>query len=191
MSNEVQKSTAELINEEIARTNLEAAKLELEEKRLSVEERRLSVEAAKLKREGHALELKGRSKSLEDTTRTRLNKQASCSHRKGGRGKEGLLNGNDANYAVMKHILPTQEAIVRCTRCGKTWYPPAKSRFTHNGVFNESAFNQAVSEYKQALMFNTDNQTSRSTTFTIRDAKGLDITRDKTANFTEGFTKGL
>ena len=56
--------------------------------------------------------------------------QASCWHKKGGKGRENLLHGNDANYAVIKHTLSHGPMIVVCQRCSKVWEPP-DTRLNH------------------------------------------------------------
>jgi hypothetical protein len=94
--------------------------------------------------------------------------QAGCAHRKGGKGKDGIFNGNDQNYAVITHTLSHGPTIVVCQRCGKNWEPPA--RLT-KGASKEQReqYRLDLTEYRRALALPTDNEPSGTVIFGFVD----------------------
>jgi len=111
-----------------------------------------------------------RGQELKKTARDLEKHQAQCSHRKAGRGLDGLQKGgNSADYAVIRHILPTNELWQRCLRCGKTWRPPHSQDFDLKSAAGLAAFEEAKRVYKEAIAWPTDNQTSSGITFNWDD----------------------
>ena len=92
--------------------------------------------------------------------------QAACAHRKGGKGKDGVFNGNDASHAVITHTLSHGPTIVVCQRCGKVWEPPLKlpKRATQE---QRTAYIEAMNEYRRALSLPTDNEPSGTVLFEV------------------------
>lgn len=127
------------IKEELEALRLEKEKLELEALREQVEKSRREKEAKRLASEQQ-------ERAIKESQRQEELRQKICNHRKGGMGLEGMVAGNDTNYAVIKHQLPTGEFVVLCTRCCKLW-------------------NKKDSDFQAALAFPTDNQPSGSTLF--------------------------
>jgi hypothetical protein len=110
-----------------------------------------------------------RGQELKKTDRDLKKHQDQCSHRKAGRGLEGLQKGgNSADYAVIRHILPTNELWQRCLRCAKTWRPPHAQDFdkSPSGI---AAYEEAKRVYKEAVSWPTDNTTSSGITFNWDD----------------------
>lgn len=75
------------------------------------------------------------------------------------------MRGNDVNYSVIKHTLPTNQKFIRCTRCGKTWKPVSPLDFDMKSATGKAAYEAAKAEYQRAVDFNTDNSESSSITF--------------------------
>ena len=97
-----------------------------------------------------------------------IEKQAQeiCVHKKGGKGKENWFNGNDSDYAVVKHILSHGPMIVVCQRCGRLWEPPPIE--LRNGTSEErKEYKRLYIEYRAATEFPTDNETSGARLFEI------------------------
>ncbi len=97
--------------------------------------------------------------------------QDHCNHKKGGSGAEGFIGGqgDDSQYAILKHRMPNGDVWVRCLRCGKTWKPPVEENFTVKGKLDEEAYNAAQHEYELAVAFQTRNQMSSSIQFRFSD----------------------
>jgi len=92
--------------------------------------------------------------------------QEICVHKKGGKGKENWFNGNDSDYAVVKHILSHGPMIVVCQRCGRLWEPPPLA--LRNGTSEErKEYKRLYIEYRAATEFPTDNETSGARLFEI------------------------
>ena len=107
-----------------------------------------------------------RGRELRKTDHDQKKHQDQCSHRKGGRGLEGLQKGGSAaDYAVIRHTLPTNEMWQRCQRCGKTWRPPHVQDFDIKTDAGKAAFEEAKKVYKDALSWPTDNIPSSGITF--------------------------
>jgi hypothetical protein len=117
---------------------------------------------------------KVRRKSVELSLRSERerdeNRHASCWHRKGGNGVENLYRGNDNNYAVVKHILPTGEVLIVCQRCGCEWMPPDRALIAKGATAEDrKLYALEMAEYRKAIAFPTDNSTSGSQIFLISE----------------------
>lgn len=113
--------------------------------------------------------------ALCELDRSKICRQASCNHRKGGTihkrtalyGQDATTviaerivfpnQGTDAQFAVIKHQMMNFDIWVHCLRCGKWWKPPIRANYT-----NETQFILACVEYQKALEFPTNNVTSGS-----------------------------
>jgi hypothetical protein len=115
---------------------------------------------------------KVRQASVERSLRAEMQretyKQANCRHRKGGKGVEMMYQGNDSNFAVIKHIYPTGPMHVYCQRCGKEWKPPdAKLNRKGASIEDRREYARLYKEYQEAINFPTDNETSGSQLFMV------------------------
>jgi hypothetical protein len=121
----------------------------------------------KNKRDMRSNEFYSRGREINKTFRDQAAVQSSCQHKKGGRGNipGGFLRGNDVNYSVIKHTLPTNQKIVICTRCGKRWPPVSQADFNMKTAEGQDAYKDARAKYQWALDLNTDNSESSSITF--------------------------
>jgi hypothetical protein len=115
---------------------------------------------------------KTRAQSVERSIRAEMvrdeARQAICVHKKGGKGVEMLLSGNDPNYAVIKHIFPHGALHVYCIRCGKEWKPPDAALNRKGSTIEERReYARLYKEYHAAVNFPTDNETSGSQLFMV------------------------
>lgn len=112
---------------------------------------------------------------LSELDRSKICKQATCNHRKGGMvtkktalyGQDGQqviahqvvfpTQGTDHQFAIIKHQMMNLDIWVHCLRCGKWWKPPIRSQYT-----NETQFILACVEYQKAVEFPTNNVMSGS-----------------------------
>lgn len=171
MPNETKKVeevlTRETFDAEMSRLKLEAARLELQEKELNLKD----IKERLFEREAARANLGQRSKingaTLKQLARNRMLNQNRCNHKKGGNGAQGVVagQGDDPQYAVLKHKMANGDTWVRCLRCGKWWTPPIEADFeTAEGYIG------ALKEYKEAVDFTTRNVMSTSIPFQWGDA---------------------
>ena len=168
---EAKKSAKDLINsnlEDLTKDEIElrityiramAEEAKLEDTKNNLDDRRNKINMRREK-------LVANGRELTKTARDRKQIEDVCLHRKGGRPAMpgGILKGTDSNFSLIKHILPTNELWVRCTRCGKTYKPAFREDFPE-GDIGSVAFEKAKADYKWAVDANTDNSTSSSITF--------------------------
>lgn len=169
--------TQEQMDAEIKRAELELKLLEVEEKKASLQDIRERLAERQMTRDNKTQRSRGNGETLKQNDARLRSIQSNCNHKKGGNGAEGLINGqgDDSQYAVFKHQFHNQDIWVRCLRCGKTWKPPVEVSFYFNeygvavskadGKFDKEKFEQAVKEYKEALVFQTKNTMSTSYQF--------------------------
>jgi hypothetical protein len=140
----------------------ELAMLELEEKRLDLELKREAVAKNRAARSAKLEEARSKLLSIYQFLASRKASQDNCNHRKGGIGREAVMQGQgtDAMYAVIKHQLPNGVWSVTCERCHKEW----KGEFRIGSVLIEPAV-PSKEEFVQAIAFPTDNSPSRSGQF--------------------------
>ncbi len=109
---------------------------------------------------------KSKGRELDKMKRDHKQMQDRCSHRKGGRGLESLQNGGTGqDFAVIRHLLPTNEIWQRCQRCGKTWRPPNQLDYDMTTESGKAAFDLDLRVYRDALSWPTDNIMSTGITF--------------------------
>ncbi len=159
---------------ELESMQLELKKLELEAKRLELQDIQERVDDRKLQRYLKEQRARTNGDTLRSIAENDKVAQERCNHHKGGNGAEAIIGGqgDDSQYAVMKHQFANGDIWVRCLRCGKTWKPPLKEDFyfdkkgrqvaKQDGEFSEEAFHKAEAEYKQAVQFQTRNVMSGS-----------------------------
>jgi hypothetical protein len=168
----VKDMTAEEVENELASKELEIKRLELLERQANLEDLQERLAERQLKRKSRDSVFRGHGANLKQDTINRKAKQEICNHRKGGDGAQGVIGGqgDDTQYAIMRHIMGNGDTWVRCLRCGKTWKYPVASQYT-----NKQDFQEAYAEYQAALKFPTRNHTSGTHTFSwgvVQNAKG-------------------
>src|SRR5581483_7940833 len=154
--------TAEEMELEIKRLELEAKKLEVQEKKANLQYLRERLDERELRRENIRQRSITNGQTLQQLAAADRLSQSRCNHRKGGNGAEGVVTGqgDDSQYAVLKHTFCNGDTWVRCLRCGKTWKPPILSKFK-----TKEDYELALAEYQAAVGFQTRNVTSGSIMF--------------------------
>jgi hypothetical protein len=141
-----------MANEKKVSVSEELEALELEERRFRVRQLRSQESARHM-----------RQQTTEQTLRSeailRRQTEDGCAHRKGGKGQEMWFQGNDQNYAVVKHVLSHGPMIVVCQRCPKVWKepPPLKRGAT---PAERAEHKRQHDEFVWAANLPTDNTTS-------------------------------
>ena len=158
---------------EIEELELEARRLEVEERRLSVLEKKANVQdleerlaERELKRETIKQRSRINGETLKQLNKNDLSMQLRCNHKKGGNGANGVIGGqgDDSQYAVMKHTFANGDMWIRCLRCGKTWKPVLRESFK-----SDELYLKAVAQYEAAVNFQTRNVPSSSIQFRFSD----------------------
>jgi hypothetical protein len=145
--------------------------MEEELRLLQLEEAREVAQGRKQNRMSRENKIKAIEFSLKRDREMEKLKQEGCVHRKGGKGRDGIYNGNDSNYAVITHTLSHGPTIVVCQRCGKLWEPPARLR---RGATQEqrAQYSADLLEYRRAIALPTDNEPSGTVLFGITTYEG-------------------
>lgn len=158
---------------ELTELQLETEKLALRAKQLEVLEREANLqdiqerlaerELARTNKRARSVTNGQTLKSLADNDAAH---QKRCNHHKGGNGVQGVLGGqgDDSQYAVLKHTFANGDMWVRCLRCGKTWKPPIRSQFQ-----TEEDYMKVFVEWQTACNFQTRNVPSASVRFGYSD----------------------
>jgi hypothetical protein len=168
-----EKSAVEKLAEielEIKLQELENKKLEAEERKLNMRDIQKRLDTGKLAEENHGQSARTKGQAIEQIKAGRRNHQNTCNHKKGGQGAQGLLKGqgDDSQYAVIKHTFSHGDTWVICLRCKKAWKPPVRSRFPA-GDAGSALYLGKVAEYQAALNFQTRNSPSGSVMFKFSD----------------------
>lgn len=145
---------------------LDKAKINEEMEQLQLEETKERV--AKMRRDKTTQLRRVMDKQIALKRNAAIEQQAQeiCVHKKGGKGKENWFNGNDSDYAVVKHILSHGPMIVVCQRCGRLWEPPPLA--LRSGTTEERReYKRLYIEYRTATEYPTDNETSGARLFEI------------------------
>lgn len=158
----VKDMTSEEVSAELASKDLELKRLELLEHEANLEDLRERLAERQLTRKSRNSVFRGHGANLKQDTINRKAKQEICNHHKGGDGAQGVIGGqgDDTQYAIMRHIMGNGDIWVRCLRCGKTWKYPVASQYD-----TKQEYQAALAEYKEALKFPTRNHTSGTHTF--------------------------
>ena len=160
-------------NSEVASLELEAQQLknqilalEVKEKMANLQDLEERLAERELKRETRRQVSKTNGATLKDQNRIAEGREARCNHKKGGNGLAGIKNGqgDDSQYAVLKHTFANGDMWIRCLRCGKTWKPPV-----HRAYKSEEEYKAAWVMYELAKNFQTRNTPSSSYLFRYSD----------------------
>lgn len=171
---------------ELTEMQLETARLELKAKQLEILEREANLQdiqdrlaERQLKRTDRAQRSITNGQTLKSLASNDAAHQLRCNHRKGGNGVQGVLGGqgDDSQYAVLKHTFANGDMWVRCLRCGKTWKPPIKSQYK-----TEEEYLAKFAEWQAATNFQTRNVPSGAVRFQFSD--NGQYYREMTANTT-------
>lgn len=156
--NEFEQQLAPKTDEQV---RAEITKLEQEERELDLELKRDKVATIRAERANKLQAANMRTQAAKNFLAQREAVQKRCNHRKGGKGAIAVINGegNDSNYAVIKHRLPNGKFFVLCQRCGKEWHP--------GHVVGGIVLSVATPGYDEAVGYPTDNTASGSSTFTF------------------------
>lgn len=148
-------------NDDRNKVMTELESLQLEEARYRVANLQSIQSIRKRKRESF-------ERSIRADAEREAYKQSRCVHKKGGKGVEMMYQGNDHNYAVIKHIYAHGEMRVYCLRCGKEWKPPNPALQGKGAtVEDRREYARLYKEYQEAVNFPTDNETSGSQLFMV------------------------
>ena len=158
---------------ELETLELEIKRLEAEERRLSVLEKKANVQdleerlsERELKRETKRQVSLTNGATLKQLAHEDNARQTRCNHKKGGNGANGVIGGqgDDSQYAVMKHTFANGDMWVSCLRCKKTWKPARRANFA-----SDELYLKAVAQYEAAVNFQTRNVPSSSIQFRFSD----------------------
>lgn len=158
--------TQEAFDEKMAALKMEAAELEVKMNRANLQDMQERLAEREMKRENVGQRAKINGSTIATLARNRHLTQERCNHHKGGNGANGVVagQGDDSQYAIMKHKMANSDIWIRCLRCGKWWTPPVQEHFeTMEGYLG------AVAEYQAALNFQTRNVMSGSIAFNWGD----------------------
>lgn len=167
---ESKKSKAQV---ELESLQLETARLEYEAKQLEIKERKAHLQDLEeqlanreLQRETKRQRSITNGATLNQLAAIDKAQQSRCNHKKGGNGAQGVVGGqgDDSQYAVIKHTFGNGDTWVRCLRCGKTWKPPVHSLYK-----TEEEYLKAVVAYETAINFQTRNVPSAGVQFRFSD----------------------
>lgn len=158
----IKDMTADEITKELAAKELELKRLELLEREANLQDLQERLAERQLKRKSRDGVFRGHGAQFKQDKINRLSKQEICNHRKGGDGANGVIGGqgDDIQFAILRHVMGNGDIWVRCLRCGKTWKYPVASQYATKAEYAE-----AMAEYKEMLKVQTRNHTSGTHTF--------------------------
>jgi hypothetical protein len=108
--------------------------------------------------------------SIRNNTANQKNIQSRCVHKKGGRGVSMFYQGNDSNYAIVKHTLSHGPTICVCQRCWKVWEPAPRELIAKGATPEMRAeYRRLAEEYQWAMNAPTDNEPSGSVLFAFSE----------------------
>lgn len=164
---------------ELKAIELESAKLKLELDKANLIDMKERLAERELKRESIRQEAHTKGATIKATKDGEARQQAHCNHKKGGNGAQGVVGGqgDDSQFAVLKHTFANGDMWIRCLRCGKTWKPPVKSEHT-----TQASYDAALGVYREAVNFQTRNVASKGVIFQYSD--GGEFYRENTKNAT-------
>lgn len=166
------KELTEIEQITLANAKLEHQRLQLElkEKAANVQDLQERLDERELKRETKRQRSLTNGATIKALAANDTAAQKRCNHRKGGNGVHGVVGGqgDDSQYAVIKHTFANGDLWVRCLRCGKTWKPPVRELYP-----SEQDFLKASVEYETAVNFQTRNVASGSVQFRFSDNGAL------------------
>jgi hypothetical protein len=185
MTEQVKEVVKKSAVEELAAAELEFKKLEIEAKKAEFQDIQERLLERKVKRENKESRSKVNGTTLRQIAANDALIQSKCNHRKGGNGIEGVVGGqgDDPQFALIKHRFANGDIWCRCQRCGKTYKPPLEDDYYFNdkgdkvepkhGTFSKETFQKAEEEYKWALAAPTRNVMSSGFSYSFSDG-GVD-----------------
>jgi hypothetical protein len=133
---------------------------------LQLEETRERVYEMRRLREQKTVRAANRDRDIMENLNQQRAIQSQCWHKKGGKGRENLLHGNDANYAVIKHTLSHGPTLIFCQRCSRVWEPPDTRLNAPKATAEQKAlYKKLHEEYQWAANLPTDNEPSGTQLF--------------------------
>jgi hypothetical protein len=131
----------EQIDQRMAIIACRKAEMEYDLACTAVEKHKDEVEERKRKMENRVRDIEAEREKTES-------EQRSCAHNTGGRGLEGILNGDGFIYGSSTggFVLPTGELYFLCCRCGKEWHRPSK-RAVIEGRMSLAAYRKQEQEF--------------------------------------------
>jgi hypothetical protein len=155
---------------ELRDLEIEAKRLELLERKANLQDMEERLAERELKRDAVKQNAVTHGDVLRQINRDKHAIQERCNHHKGGDGAYAIRTGQgqDPQFAVIKHRFGNNDLWVICLRCGKKWRPPVRKHYK-----TETEFNEAVQEYRAACIFPTRNQPSTSQQFQWSDGGAL------------------
>lgn len=162
----------------------EAAQVDLEMKKVLLKKARQDVAEFENKVSNREETMRAKGAALKSQSESRRKFQEICNHHEGGKGLKALQTGQgqDVNYCVWKHKLPTGDTMIRCSRCGKTWIPPLEDDYVVDGKLDKAKFRAALDEYNRAYNFPTRYETGSSNQISWM-RNGKPVNREKTHIF--------
>jgi hypothetical protein len=149
---------------------LDKAKVTEQLEQLQLEEALANAETRRNKTAERNNRIKAIERSLKDTQARQRDIQNRCAHRKGGKGVAMLYQGNDSNYAVVKHTLSHGPTIVICQRCARVWEPPPRELIAKGATAEMRAeYRRLAQDYQWALNLPTDNEPSGTALFAFHE----------------------
>lgn len=150
----------------------ELQSLRLERERLELEVLRETVLAQNARRRQLIEAIRKQADTIRRNELRRKQQQAACSHKKGGRGREGILAGNAPEFSIILQTEPWGETYIMCQRCQKEWRKPLavlqvlnQDEFRRIVRMNRKGYKAELEEYNLALRMTTDNTASGSVLF--------------------------
>jgi hypothetical protein len=136
--------------------------LELRERQLNLVDLQERLDDRQLKKRSRESVYRGHGQNLKQDAINRQTRHDICNHHKGGDGAQGVIGGqgDDTQFCVARHVMPSGDTWQRCLRCGKTWRPPVLSEYN-----TAAEYKAAMAEYNEALKMPTRNKRSSSHTF--------------------------
>ena len=135
---------------------------------LQLEETRDRVLEMRHRRQSQLRRVEARDNDLADNAARQKAIQDNCWHKKGGKGVTMLFQGNDHNYAVVKHTLSHGPLIILCQRCSKVWEPPPVELNRRSASKEDKAlYRKLYDDYQWAVNLPTDNEPSGTQLFVI------------------------
>jgi hypothetical protein len=147
---------------------LDKASITAQLEQLQLEETQERVYEMRRNKEARIQRAASRERDIARDNAMRKASQDACWHKKGGKGVEMLLRGNDHNFAVVKHQLCHGPIIIICQRCFKLVEPPNPALNAKTATAQQKAeYKRLYDEYVLWLNLPTDNEMSGTQLFVI------------------------
>jgi hypothetical protein len=147
---------------------LDRAKITADLEQLQLEETQERVFEMRRNKAARLLRAASRDRDIQRDRALTKAIQDGCWHKKGGKGVEMMLRGNDHNFAVIKHQLCHGPIIIICQRCSKVVEPPDPALNAKTATAQQKAeYKRLYDEYLVWLNLPTDNVMSGTQLFVI------------------------